>query len=1086
MNRLTRATGVTLGLALVTAGLAARPVIAASAAPAPTSEPSAIERMRATAVGDLEVRANPATDKVGFVRAEGAKGDLLPGVAAEGRRGAIEKASSYLGRYAPAFGARPGELEQTEVHADPAGWSVTFVQSYRGVPVFAGELKAHVDRQGDLTSVNGFAAPALSLDVTPSVSKAEASARALAAVKAGPSGDEDGAPLGYRKGLSVRSAELTIYRTGTPRGIEGDARLAWAVEVWNRATVRETLILDAASGKPLNRWSMMAHALDRELYEAHVNNAGTPDLPDDDFVDGLNDPRWSEGDAFPGTLNQDQQNEVLGTAESYWMFRNTFGYDAWDGNGGTMRTVNNDPRINCPNANWNGYSTNYCNGVTGDDTVAHEWAHAYTESTSGLIYQWQSGAMNEAYSDIWGETVDMLNDRHNEVGEPGSAGGTVRRTPGECSQYTRSLTDMTITAPASVAGPCVNIPASFGPVITETPVNATAVVGTDAANPAGPTTTDGCTTLTNAGAIAGKWVYVDRGTCSFATKIGNAEDAGAIGIVVGNTQAGTLGSIAGDSDLYGVMVSHADGQKFKSAGEPVRFTIAAQPSDADPTHRWLSGESDPAFGGAIRDMWTPNCYGDPGKVSDAEYHCGTDDAGGVHSNSGVVNRTFALLVDGMDGMGTGIGLDKAARLFWHTQTNYLTPSSYFPDLADGLEQSCEVLQGVDFHEVTLGSPSDPDGSDGGVAAPDLVEGGTTAADCDMVADVIAETELRVDPTEQCEWKPLLAQGAPSLSCGTGTTIKTTYAEDFEDGLAGWTQDEEVGSPISEGIAWEASDDAPAGHTGGVAFGPDPVAGTCGAPGDLTSRNGLITPSLTVPAGTTPRFSFDHYVATEATWDGGNVKVSVNGGAFALVPEASYLFNAPGGELDPEAGPMGGEPAWTGTDGGQLHGSWGTSVIDLAKIAPAGATVRFRLDMGRDGCNGVDGWYVDNVKVQVCEANVPTPTPTPTPSPTPTPPNPDDTDSTTTAKVKPSRPELRQDFKVVVRVSAEGTTPRGKVVVRIDGDRIGTKRLHDGRIVLVVREDHAIGRHRLVAVYRGAGDVAGSRDKLRFRIVRRAR
>ena len=37
-----------------------------------------------------------------------------------------------------------------------------------------------------------------------------------------------------------------------------------------------------------------------------------------------------------------------------------------------------------------------------------------------------------------------------------------------------------------------------------------------------------------------------------------------------------------------------------------------------------------------------------GKVSDAEYKCSTDDNGGVHSNSGVVNRGYSLLVDGGD------------------------------------------------------------------------------------------------------------------------------------------------------------------------------------------------------------------------------------------------------------------------------------------------------------------------------------------------------------------------------------------------------------------------------------------------------
>ena len=115
-----------------------------------------------------------------------------------------------------------------------------------------------------------------------------------------------------------------------------------------------------------------------------------------------------------------------GTGESYWLYKNAFNYESYDDEDSTMRTVNNDPTIACPNANWNGVTTNYCDGVTSDDTVSHEWGHAYTEYTSGLVYQWQPGAMNEAYSDIWGETVDMVNARFNEVPD-------TPRTAGKCS-----------------------------------------------------------------------------------------------------------------------------------------------------------------------------------------------------------------------------------------------------------------------------------------------------------------------------------------------------------------------------------------------------------------------------------------------------------------------------------------------------------------------------------------------------------------------------------------------------------------------------------------------------------------------------
>lgn len=66
------------------------------------------------------------------------------------------------------------------------------------------------------------------------------------------------------------------------------------------------------------------------------------------------------------------------------------------------------------NASWNGgkeaefYFGSY-NGVSfaaGLDIVAHEFTHAVTEYTSGLVYKDESGALNEAYSDIMGSLVE--------------------------------------------------------------------------------------------------------------------------------------------------------------------------------------------------------------------------------------------------------------------------------------------------------------------------------------------------------------------------------------------------------------------------------------------------------------------------------------------------------------------------------------------------------------------------------------------------------------------------------------------------------------------------------------------------------
>ena len=82
--------------------------------------------------------------------------------------------------------------------------------------------------------------------------------------------------------------------------------------------------------------------------------------------------------------------------------------------------------------------------------------------------------------------------------------------------------------------------------------------------------------------------------------------------------------------------------------------------------------------------------GNPGHGSSNLYHCTADDAGGVHSNSSINNRAFALLVDGEtvslkdDGTPfanpvtvTGIGITKAAHIFWRANSEYNGPASNF-------------------------------------------------------------------------------------------------------------------------------------------------------------------------------------------------------------------------------------------------------------------------------------------------------------------------------------------------------------------------------------------------------------------------
>src|SRR4249919_3405465 len=98
-------------------------------------------------------------------------------------------------------------------------------------------------------------------------------------------------------------------------------------------------------------------------------------------------------------------------------------------------------------------------------------------------------------------------------------------------------TGFNITAPAAIAGDYPYGTASFGAVPSPANFSGTVVVAQDDANAGGPTTTDGCTAITNVAAVAGHNALMDRGTCGFAVKAKNAQDAGATGVIIGNTGA---------------------------------------------------------------------------------------------------------------------------------------------------------------------------------------------------------------------------------------------------------------------------------------------------------------------------------------------------------------------------------------------------------------------------------------------------------------------------------------------------------------------------------------------------------------------
>jgi cysteine-rich repeat protein len=361
-------------------------------------------------------------------------------------------------------------------------------------------------------------------------------------------------------------------------------------------------------------------------------------------------------------------------------------------------------------------------------------------------------------------------------------------------------------------------------------------------------------------------------------------------------------------------------------------------------------------------MWNPNCYGDPGKVTDPKYYCFTGDSGGVHYNSAIPNHAFALMADGGSYNGrdiAGIGLTKAVHIFWNSLL-MLTPVSGFADQADALEASCSSLTGINLPALSTNVTNA--GASGEIIS---------AGDCNEVQAVVDAVELRITPT-QCGFDTVL-ETEPPVRCLDKGELQRISLTDWETGLGSWAVGRhDVANPATFSTAdWAVVSVLPGERSGSAAFVADLIEGNC-EDDDETGALTLDSPGIEIPGNVvTPRLSIDHWMASELKWDGGNLKISVNSGPFTLVPASAFDVGPYNSSLyvarnsDINTNPLAGEAAFTGTDEGTSDGSWGQSQLDLSGIAGAGDVIRLRFDFGQDGCNGVTGWYVDEVEFFSC-------------------------------------------------------------------------------------------------------------------------
>ena len=269
-----------------------------------------------------------------------------------------------------------------------------------------------------MTSVTGEALPAADRPATtPRITAARA--RAIAADWLARDQGVDPATVATAgEGLAILDPRL-LDAAGLPI-----PRLVWRIDTQAHATApgsprtdrgptaHELLLVDAWNGDVLEHLSRVAAGLDRTICD--LKNKRT-----NDFRCLPGRVTRGEGDPPSGRQQVDTLYRLLAQVYDFWDGR--FGRDGIDGDGqGFVATVRYCEPGWCPMQNafweWGPQQAAFGDGWADvDDLVGHEFTHGVLDHEARLFYDYQSGALNESFADIFGEGFDLTNSWGNDA-----------------------------------------------------------------------------------------------------------------------------------------------------------------------------------------------------------------------------------------------------------------------------------------------------------------------------------------------------------------------------------------------------------------------------------------------------------------------------------------------------------------------------------------------------------------------------------------------------------------------------------------------------------------------------------------------
>ncbi|MEI6765788.1 MAG: M4 family metallopeptidase [Bacteroidota bacterium] len=344
-----------------------------------------------------------------------------------------------------AFGLGSGdEMKLVKSSTDKIGYThYKYQQLYKGIPVAGADYIIHGSNGKALTG-NGNIVSGLTCGSTPQLQAKTAIDIALKLMNAerymweNPQNEEMlRTTTGNQNATYYPEAKLVIFDKHFS-GVASKYRLAWKVNVYAEKPLgKRDIYIDALSGEVIHTINDIkttdvpgsAHTkysgtqpittdstapgqyrlreTSRSGIETYDMNTGTVYGSAVDFTDTDND--WNNINAQKDEVATDAH---WGAEMTYDYYFTQFGRNSYDDAGAKLMSyVHYD--VGYDNAFWDGFRMTYGDGstykpFTALDICGHEITHAVSDGTAGFVYQDESGALSEGFSDIFGTSVEFF------------------------------------------------------------------------------------------------------------------------------------------------------------------------------------------------------------------------------------------------------------------------------------------------------------------------------------------------------------------------------------------------------------------------------------------------------------------------------------------------------------------------------------------------------------------------------------------------------------------------------------------------------------------------------------------------------